>query len=847
MMELRSVVAYAAMVLALAACSGDDGNDGATGANGATGATGVSGLNSLTRQTPLAAGSARCTAGGVLIESGLDSNRSGTLDDSEVTASDAVCDASAEKHFVRVATFAACEQLDAACDTDQETAAEIVSVTPDGLTAIYTDAASAQIGFVDISNPVAPAALGVLATGGEPTSVATVGALALVAVDTSPDFVNPAGNLLVVDVATQTIVRTIDLGGQPDSVAVSPDGRYAAVAIENQRDEDLGNGAPEQLPSGFLVVLDLAGAPAAWTLTNVAMNFPGMLYPNDAEPEFVDINANNVAVVTLQENNHIALVDLATATVLDDFSAGTVDLTGIDITDERPNRIDQTADQAGRLREPDGVAWLTTELLVTADEGDLDGGSRGITVFSTNGNVVFNSGNTLDREAARIGHYPDKRSDAKGNESENVEVATFGNDRLLFVNAERSSVTFVYDVNDPAAPVFLNTLPTLLAPEGAVAVPARNLLLVASENDDRGGPFRGGLSIYRYATQDAAYPTIRSADRPDGSPIPWAALSGLAADPAASDTLYSIEDSFFAGNRIFRIDVSTRPATLAEEIRLVDSGDVFAAFPAVSLADASVPADGATRAGVFDEADLDALINGDKTVNIDPEGIAVASGGGFWVASEGTGSVAAAEAGRPINSRNFLFRVTAQGVIESVVTLPDAVNDAQFRFGFEGVAEYDNRVYVAFQRPWTQLGDAPGTVRIGVYDPAAESWSFLLYPLDSATSPNGGWVGLSDITSLGGGEFMVIERDNQFGPDARIKRLYTFDVTGVAAGGTVTKTLLRDLLAGGDLTAAGGLAPEKIEGAAVTLRGDVYIVNDNDGVDDNSGETQLINLGRVLP
>lgn len=48
------------------------------------------------------------------------------------------------------------------------------------------------------------------------------------------------------------------------------------------------------------------------------------------------------------------------------------------------------------------------------------------------------------------------------------------------------------------------------------------------------------------------------------------------------------------------------------------------------------------------------------------------------------------------------------------------------------------------------------------------------------------------------------------------------------------------------LIAPGGLTPEKIEGAAVTANGDVYIVNDNDGVDDNSGETQLINLGDIL-
>ena len=76
---------------------------------------------------------------------------------------------------------------------------------------------------------------------------------ALVAVNTSTDFVNVSGNLVVVDIATRTIVETIALGGQPDAIAVSPDGAYAAVAIENERDEDLGDGAPPQAPAGASV------------------------------------------------------------------------------------------------------------------------------------------------------------------------------------------------------------------------------------------------------------------------------------------------------------------------------------------------------------------------------------------------------------------------------------------------------------------------------------------------------------------------------------------------------------------------------------------------------------------
>ena len=102
-------------------------------------------------------------------------------------------------------------------------------------------------------------------------------------------------------------------------------------------------------------------------------------------------------------------------------------------------------------------------------------------------------------------------------------------------------------------------------------------------------------------------------------------------------------------------------------------------------------------------------------------------------------------------------------------------------------------------------------------------------------------MGISELTSLGQGQFLVLERDNQSGPDAAIKRLYQIDLSEAKAEMTVSKTLVRDLMA--DLQQPAGLVVEKIEGVAVTTRGDVYLVNDNDGVDDAPGETQFINLG----
>jgi hypothetical protein len=63
-------------------------------------------------------------------------------------------------------------------------------------------------------------------------------------------------------------------------------------------------------------------------------------------------------------------------------------------------------------------------------------------------------------------------------------------------------------------------------------------------------------------------------------------------------------------------------------------------------------------------------------------------------------------------------------------------------------------------------------------------------------------------------------------------------------GAVVAKTLFRDIY--DDLLVPNGSVYEKIEGLAVNSLGEVWINNDNDGVNDNSGEQQLINLGQLI-
>ena len=114
--------------------------------------------------------------------------------------------------FNRISTFAGYRNN---ADLSDVTVSEIVAATKDGSTLVYTDSELEEVGFVDIAEAATPLPLGKVAVGGEPTSVAiTQSGLALVGVNTSESFVNVSGHLSVVDVATQTVVAELPLGGQ---------------------------------------------------------------------------------------------------------------------------------------------------------------------------------------------------------------------------------------------------------------------------------------------------------------------------------------------------------------------------------------------------------------------------------------------------------------------------------------------------------------------------------------------------------------------------------------------------------------------------------------------------------
>ncbi|MGG8497415.1 choice-of-anchor I family protein [Tenacibaculum sp. TC6] len=159
----------------------------------------------------------------------------------------------------------------------------------------------------------------------------------------------------------------------------------------------------------------------------------------------------------------------------------------------------QNEAKLGRLK-------IALDLGDTDKDGDYDKlysyGARSFSIWSENGNLVYDSGNNIAKEL--LARTPDRfndndeRSDDKGAEPESVEVLNIANQRyILFVGLERTDQVLVYDITTPIAPIFLTILSHEgdEAPEGLLVVPAdespngKDLLIVSNEDS-------GTVSIY---------------------------------------------------------------------------------------------------------------------------------------------------------------------------------------------------------------------------------------------------------------------------------------------------------------------------------------------------------------
>lgn len=404
-----------------------------------------------------------------------------------------------------------------------------------------------KIDVIDFSNPASISVIHSISMtpyGGYVNSVAAFNGKIAAAIESTDK--QAAGKIVVFNASTYAEEKVITVGALPDMVTYSPDGRYILSANEGEP-----NAAYTNDPEGSISIIDVSNNYSVKTVNfsafvnqladlsakGLRVFGPNKDFVKDIEPEYITVSDDSkTAWVTLQENNAIAEINIATGTITKISPLGFKDfsVTGntIDISD-RDNAVGifNSWNTFG-IYMPDAIAHVNyngTPYLFTANEGDSreytafaevkrvgtlnldpvafpnaavlkgdtqmgrlnvtstlgdkdgDGdydaiysfGARSFSVWNANsGQLVFDSKNELDIKAKELGVYDDTRSDDKSVEPEAITIGRVGNKLVAFVGLERADAIAIYDITNPTAPVFVKMIKTGDAPEGVLFISA---------------------------------------------------------------------------------------------------------------------------------------------------------------------------------------------------------------------------------------------------------------------------------------------------------------------------------------------------------------------------------------
>lgn len=281
-------------------------------------------------------------------------------------------------------------------------AAEITAYDAGTKRLFVVNGANGTVDVLNLSNPAAPVSLGsinVSALGASVNSVAVNDGLVALAIEatvkTSP------GSVAFYRASDLTFLHAVSVGALPDMLVFTPDGTKLLVANEG---EPNSYGAADSVdPEGSISLITVNRAGGTSTVATadfkayigqeealrsqgIRIYGPGANAAQDLEPEYITINpAGTTAYVTLQENNAMAVVDIATAKVTGLVPFGYKDFNlagfGLDASDEDAGVNTNTGTPVISIKpqpvkgmyQPDAIASYMVNgvtYLVTANEGD---------------------------------------------------------------------------------------------------------------------------------------------------------------------------------------------------------------------------------------------------------------------------------------------------------------------------------------------------------------------------------------------------------------------------------------------------------------------------------------------
>ncbi|MEC4814577.1 MAG: glycerophosphodiester phosphodiesterase family protein [Scytonema sp. PMC 1069.18] len=167
------------------------------------------------------------------------------------------------------------------------------------------------------------------------------------------------------------------------------------------------------------------------------------------------------------------------------------------------------------------------------------------------------------------------------------------------------------------------------------------------------------------------------------------------------------------------------------------------------------------------------------------------------------------------------FPGTGDTIRDLYVGEPVVANLARSR-GFEGMAISPDKMTLYPMLEGTVVGDPEGALRIYKYDLDDNVFEGLVgyYQMDN---PNNA---IGDLTVVNENEFLVIERDNGQGADAKFKKIFKLDFSHVDENGFVAKEEIADLLNIQDPNDLNGDGKTTFDFPFVTIE-DVLVVDEN--------------------
>jgi len=249
-----------------------------------------------------------------------------------------------------------------------------------------------------------------------PNSVAVRNGVVAVAYEVKDSTTNAhqQGRVVFYNAADGAILKEVTVGFLPDMLTFSPDGTKVLVA--NEGEPNSYGQANSFDPEGSVSIINIATGAANATVQQVSFTSfntqitqlradgvriygPGATVAQDFEPEYITFSGDGTkAIVTLQENNAIAFIDIATATVTSIKPLGLKDHSvagkGLDASDQDGGVNIKTQPIFG-MYQPDAIASFTANgqtYYITANEGD----SRNYTGFNEEIRVGATTGYTLD-------------------------------------------------------------------------------------------------------------------------------------------------------------------------------------------------------------------------------------------------------------------------------------------------------------------------------------------------------------------------------------------------------------------------------------------------------------------